>query len=74
MSLEEKLARWPPKTKPLPTLTTRPAPSRTDFSTDAECEESMSRWQSTVGRNKAIAERALLDFRLKSKSTGKESP
>jgi len=71
LTVEQKLAIWPPKTKPLPTPTTRPAPSRPDFSTDAEWEESMARWQSTVGRNKAIAKRAWLDFRLYSESTGK---
>ncbi len=59
-----------PSSKPHSAPATK-APSRESFSNDKEFEEATSRWQSTHGQNKAIAERALLDFRAKSKSTAR---
>ena len=48
-----------------------PASSVQDFADTHEWEEAMARWRSTAGRNRAIAERALLDFRVNAMSGDK---
>jgi hypothetical protein len=49
-----------------------PTRSVQDFDSIEEWEEAMARWRSTVGRNRAIAERVLLDFRVKAKRKDKQ--